>query len=328
MEIETLHRYFGRHLTAALLCLGIVPSALADDTCSSLDDYLKLLIQVREVQAAGGTIIPKEDVAALQERLQAWSATPVASGVENPESIQEELDTIRDYADSLQQTVNLYVLGREGIASDELKAQIPADVGDHLGKVQKMNGCVVANPPPVAKMRDQAGQFAGSAGSTPSTEEANDRAAMPGHGSQQLHTASAAQQRSTMDTVSQLNNPSNWLIMAAFIVGGIVSFAIAQTHTRRQVERSQRYHCNRFVIVRIGNRTVRAAITDITLQGMKLKHDGAITRKRVVAVEVDGMYLKATVRWLNEIFAGLKLTSDLSQSQLEQIISSNNAEVE
>ena len=105
------------------------------------------------------------------------------------------------------------------------------------------------------------------------------------------------------------------LALLALLGLGLGLWARQRRHRPRR--RQERQTCYKPVRVRRGKVEFAGIIVDFTEVGIKLKHDGELSKARNIRLLLDGQWLRLKVRWRNSSYVGAKLHRRLNDRQVE-----------
>lgn len=120
-----------------------------------------------------------------------------------------------------------------------------------------------------------------------------------------------------------------WYIFAAVAAAGLGAatwfyFRIKETRRRRR----RRYSTNQYVKFQVGPKTCSGRMLDISCNGLKLRHLGAISanQQETLRVEIDRRFYETRIQWCNEHYVGLAFMQPLRTASVLQILVSGRSQ--
>lgn len=107
------------------------------------------------------------------------------------------------------------------------------------------------------------------------------------------------------------------LMLSLALLGGAAYWF--RPRIRRWQKRAERHVCYRSVPVRLGADIRDLTIVDFNVGGLRMKHDGRITRKRSISFELGDIWLRGNVVWTNDCYAGIRLARPLTDDQISML---------
>ncbi|MGB3625864.1 MAG: hypothetical protein WA989_08545 [Henriciella sp.] len=284
----------------------------------SLDEYVGALYTVREIQADPGKTPTPRQIDKLDTHLEGVSF-PALHTATSIDPFSVEFASAVTYADTLRNSVETYRQGYRWRASQQLHSEVPKGVGEDLSTLHRIHGCLPEDTlwhdaPPQAAARFEAP--ASATASAPSGEPSPSAKKGSRASSTSNSRTSRMKPENLQPGLSASFMPGWRTLLALACLVGISLMLVRRPRKRKAAERVERYICNRLIKVKVGRRKTVMRIVDITQHGIKLKHNGLITRQRPVSFDVRGTHIQARVRWFNNVFAGVKFVRPLTEEQL------------
>ena len=317
-------------ISAALMTVFTVQATRAEGVCDTVENVLGVLAEVRSIHIDGYPVLAPEKLERLDARLSSISLEGVYALPAGPDPDgRKRRDGVIHLIQDSQAALAAFRAGDVESAASRLHTSIPVALDQTLSDLQRTqncrpvtmrgNGLNMSNGQTSSAVSGTNGLRERTGGSTETLKAGTGESAKTG--------APANARPSKVQSVAAFDFAANWKTLLG--LAGLVAAAAVHIVRRNQREderrTEQRLLCELRVPARIGKKEFIITIVDVTRQGMKVQHSGAIHLRRPVEISLGGEIVKAKVSWHNPIFAGLRLTKPLTDSQFELVSRSAHA---
>lgn len=313
--------YLRTFIISLLLMAAAAWRADAQTTCSSVDDVWHSLSVVRDIEAKPKSRNYAENIAKL-DALADKIFLPSLITPDFQQAFPDDNEKLFSYVAQIRQVVSGANAGHHDYSRKTLSGLTSNNFAESMLLLQNHLGCAP-------------GQFAESlypflaenskvqANLLTDSGLANIVDSLP----QDPGKAGADKSRANQQNFAASDGKEDPLllleILLLILVITVVSMFVADFFIKRrrlQIKREERHFCNLPTQVRLGRNIHAATILDVTMNGMKIQHFGAIKHKRFMRILIDGHWYKLQVRRLDSSFAGVQFKRPVSAETLQLIL--------
>lgn len=310
-----------RLITALLLTIAGASAAQADDACASLNPLLRTVDTAYEISLEPTQRGKLVYVSQLEDSLQGVSLLDLYGGMEADEVSVSQTAMIL-FIGELTMAMERYNSDEKEAALDVVGRGVPRLVRTELARLEKDLACRVSDSwteePQVRHSVTTPGTL-GDAARTPDNLIRESETASRAWPQQQHrpHSSGAEADRSSGRRTQSLAALGFPLMLSLALLGGAAYWC--RPRIRRWKKRAERHVCYRRVPVRLGADIRDLTIVDFNIGGLRMKHDGRITRKRSISFALGDTWLRGNVVWTNDCYAGIRLARPLTDDQISML---------
>lgn len=308
-----------RLIIALLLSIAGASAAHADDACASLSPLLRTVNTVFEISHAPTRRAKMPLVGELDASLGEVSLIDLYGDMD-PEELDVRQTAMIVFVAELSMVMERLESADGDAALQLLDRGVPNLVRAEIARLEKQLSCSVsdswAEEPTMRPDAIKAGSLGDAARSTDNLQFESESASLA-YRQSAAHPTPGSEETSTKGDagpLSALGFPL--LVTLALLVGASYWF---RPRIRRWKKRAERHVCYREVPVRLGSDIHDLTIVDFNVGGLRIKHDGRITRRRAISFELDDVWLRGHVVWVNDCYAGIRLARPLSDEQVSML---------
>ncbi|HIG21079.1 MAG TPA: hypothetical protein EYG02_00310 [Henriciella marina] len=308
-----------RLIIALLLSIAGASAAHADDACASLSPLLRTVNTVFEISHAPTRRAKMPLVGELDASLGEISLIDLYGDMD-PEELDVRQTAMIVFVAELSMVMERLDSADGDAALQLLDRGVPNLVRAEIARLEKQLSCSVsdswAEEPTMRPDAMKAGSLGDAARSTDNLQFESESASLA-YRQSAAHPTPGSEETSTKGgagPLSALGFPL--LVTLALLVGTSYWF---RPRIRRWKKRAERHVCYREVPVRLGSDIHDLTIVDFNVGGLRIKHDGRITRRRAICFELDDVWLRGHVVWVNDCYAGIRLARPLSDEQVSML---------
>ncbi|MEM5517124.1 PilZ domain-containing protein [Henriciella sp. AS95] len=315
-------------LSAMCLAAAFSPLAAASemqnelDACEAYSPLLATLSTVRAIQASPPEHMSATEYQALGAALESVSLAEMYGDAAQAELAQEYART-STFIENLSTAIGYYDFGDAKVAGIRANATVPPEVGSGLAELMRREGCSLKNSVEVLERPPRSSLPVGTGHTTAASPQPLIHRRNKTVGAEtSSHTDQSNLQRGP---VQEGRSIFDYTLANAALIGCLLCLAwIARLvfHSRKKSgtkRRRARQVCHKPVPVRMSGRTAILTIVDISNSGMKLRHDNDLEGESRLEFKVQDKWLRATVTWQNNIYAGAKFARRLRGSEFRFI---------
>ena len=308
-----------RLISALLLTIAGASAAYADDACVSLNPLLRTLNTVFEISHAPTRRAKMPLVGELEAALGEVSLIDLYGDMD-PDELDVRQTAMIVFVAELSMVMERLDSADGDAALQLLDRGVPNLVRAEIARLEKQLSCSVSDSwteestlrPDVMK----AGSIGDAARATDNLQFESESASLayrqssarPSPGTEETSSKSGA------GPLASLGFPL--LVTLALLAGASYWF---RPRIRRWKKRAERHVCYREVPVRLGGDIHDLTIVDFNVGGLRIKHDGRIIRRRAISFELDDVWLRGNVVWVNDCYAGVRLARSLTDEQVSML---------
>ena len=309
-----------RFILCLALLLGCFQSAAATPTCDGVDNVLRTVSILREIQRDTSSRQYSQNIPALKNAV-AQISLPALQPASYREAFPEEDRALFLHVSALRRAVESAQAGYDDVAQEILNTTNPALIADSLFTLNRYWGCTsndVANTlasPVEGESVVKAGKnllSTGSENATPSTFSSSETLS-----NEKANTRTLAKSISNGPKLDIQGHPFLSIAMALSLIVLIYGW---RKYSKRSRMRDYRHLIHQDTGFKLGKKYYQMTIIDITQRGLKFKHDGLIKRQRKVAIELNGEWYTCRLVWKNANFAGAKFRLPLKDKTMEALL--------
>lgn len=310
--------FSGRSICLLTTLGALIPAASAQDECSALDPLLSTVDTVHEIRLDRPGTMEEELLTDLAFSLAAVSLTDIYSHTDGP-SAEGEREALTRYVDALRKAVGRQVPARELRAQVIFKQDVPAGARRELSRLQQQLGCLEEPPVQTSPPKEAAPPQYEARPLGPLSLEARDQPSGPRR-LQALQLDSAYDPAARKVEFERASHLYSWALPALSTLILLGCFGTwLHPRIRRWRLRDERRTCYVHVPIRYGGRAYTMTIIDYTPDGLRLKHDGRIGRRRRISLHLEESWIKGKVAWSNSVHAGVGLFSPMTPEQISYL---------
>ncbi|WP_269402891.1 hypothetical protein [Henriciella marina] len=299
-------------------------AAYADPTCGSLTPLLRTVDAVYEIAHEPSQRAQMPFLGELEAALSDVSLIDLYGDIS-----AEELDVGQTAMILFTGELNIAMerlYGSEGEAAlQRIERGVPRLVRTELARLQKELSCSVSD---ILNVEPTLRPHAEKLGSIGDPARASDSLHFESESAIRAYKSSARQRapRNANSTGDKRGKALASLGFPLLLTLGLLASAAywCRPRIRRWKKRAERHVCYRSVPVRLGSGIHDLTIVDFNIGGLRMKHDGRISRKRPISFQLGDIWLRGNVVWTNDCYAGVRLSRPLSDTQISALCFNTN----
>jgi len=312
---------FARRLILCLaMCFGFSQFAGAAPACGGVDNVLRTVSILRDVQADSSDRYFSENMSELETTLSQISL-PALQPAAYTEAFPQDGLALSLYISDLREAVSQAARGDRSEAKNILNKPISSDLSNSLGSMNRYWGCSetetfnAVNTSGSVKTTFE--NEAGSASSGARKESLSEPTSVAASSGQ---TAPARTLSKSISNGPKLDIKGHPILSIAMVLSILALIYGGRKYSKRSRLRDHRHLIHQDTGFKIGKKHYQMTIIDITQRGLKFKHDGLIQRQRKVGIELNGDWYVCRLVWKNANFAGAKFRSPLKEKTIEALL--------
>lgn len=299
-----------RKCASLIACLSLLcfQAAGAQSSCVMVDTVSKSFSVVRDIQVdVRGAEFSKdlERLNRLTAQISLSELQPSTYSADYPiesQSLSFYLATLRD-------------AGREGVSGDvdyarkRLNGGIPENLGESIRSLEKYWSCFPAETSnPFEAEETMAGTRKSQAsGSTPKSAASSQAKPKAGRSEGVRGTPSISGFKTVSVSANRIFEGNSLRFLGMLLFFMIAAFWFYRRQRKRSRAREPRRIIHAPARLQIGKAMHTMIVIDITRFGLKVQHDGRVSKTVKLQIEINGNWHMGQVQWSNDLFAGVKL---------------------
>lgn len=323
-------RHRGRKLALSvsfLICASTSADAQTSTTpaaCQTSNTILQSLSVVRNIQSDSKGreyTAHLSTLSALTSQIELSTFTQ-NSGLDNKNGIAQgpNIDAVSKYVETLQAANAIGKTSARDDARQILIQAITPDVTKSLRSIENYWNCRTRNIVEQTASSDKLADFTGqSAVTTDYTPSETSKTASQDSKTRGLSANSRVLKQSKVGRdVAFYISPPYWLILG-FLILGLVIYGL-QKRSKGFKARQKRRILNSPVRVRIGKQDVAMMLVDISRNGVKVQHGGALGGEKKVNLYINRQWHAGHIIWSNDTFAGVQFKKPMKAQTFNTVV--------
>ena len=307
------------------MLFGGARSATAQTACPMVDSLLETVSILQDIQSTSDTQHYRQQM----EKLETRSAQISLAELIPPDSVEafpKESAALFHYMSSLRDAVESARIGYDNYSRQKLSEAQTPDFSRSLESLEYYWGCRTnedEGESVTSAPTQDAETFYSAAAQTdvtpiqgaqpkPATGKPNAGEAVSSSGT--LYGPKAAR-----SAVLTYRAPIFIVIFGLLLSGGLYYL---RQRAKRFTSREVRRYLYMPVKIGVNEQHHTATLVNISLNGTKLKHEGALVEQKKLRLELDGSWYVGDIMWSNESFAGVRFKKPIPHTTFNALVKS------